>query len=98
MGFPLDSENMRQTEPKGSVIMRIFKSPSLLIKRMASGSSTRARMASGSSIRARTGSRCSGVLGKTVASYRPQDKTSPFPYVKCGQLFSLIKYSRKRKN
>jgi hypothetical protein len=27
MGFPLDSENMRQTEPKGSVIMKIFKSP-----------------------------------------------------------------------
>jgi hypothetical protein len=26
MGFPLDSENMRQTEPKGSVIMKIFKS------------------------------------------------------------------------
>jgi hypothetical protein len=27
MGFPLDSENMRQTEAKGSVIMKIFKSP-----------------------------------------------------------------------
>jgi hypothetical protein len=26
MGFPLDSENMRQPEPKGSVIMKIFKS------------------------------------------------------------------------